>query len=105
MEGNEDQGAASLAWSYRPALTALLLLVTPSEPLAQEEAPPPRGGTGRGAVGPGRIFVAGWRDLDGGELQVLLGTGAPGGAIGCLPLALHVLHASHLEALAPQGGA
>lgn len=95
---------------HQPALTALLLFLPDLQPLPQQEALAARRGAGRGAAGPGgeSVLVAGRRDLDGGQLQVLLGarTGleAPDGQPRRLrvPLAGHVPHAPHLEALAPQ---
>lgn len=107
-----------VAW-YRPALTALLLLLSDLQPLPQQEALSSRRGAGRGAPGPGRraVLVAGRRDLNRWQLQVLLGARATAGCVAArhgqpLPLALllagHVPHPPHLEALAAQrrrGGA
>ena len=64
--------------AYQPALTALLLLLPDLQPLPQQEALAPRRGAGRGASRPagGGVFVAGRRDLDGGQLQVFFGGGA-----------------------------
>lgn len=63
---------------YQPAFTALLLLLSDLQPLPQQETLAPRRGTGRGASRPGGggVFVAGWRDLDGGQLEVFFGGGA-----------------------------
>ena len=65
---------ASLA-SHQPALAAVLLLLAHPQPLAQQEALAARRGAGRGTVGPGGygVLVDRRRDLDGGQLQVLLG--------------------------------
>lgn len=97
---------------YQPAVTGLLLLLSDLQPLPQQETLAARRGAGRGASRPGRggVFVAGWRDLNGGQLEVLLGAGArPGREVAHsqpplfhLPLAGHVPHAPHLEALAPE---
>lgn len=107
-----------VAW-YRPALTALLLLLSDLQPLPQQEALPSRRGAGRGAPGPGRraVLIAGRRDLNGRQLQVLLGARVTAGRVAArdgqpLPLALlltgHVPHPPHLETFATQrrrGGA
>lgn len=108
-EGNDEEVSRA---KYQPALTDLLLLLSNLQPLPQQETLAARGGAGRGAPGPGRqaVFIAGRRDLDGGQLEVLLGAGVrPGREVAAvqsplfqLPLAGHVPHAAHLEALAPQ---
>ena len=106
--------------SHQPALAAVLLLLAHPQPLAEQEALAAWRGAGRGTVGPGGygVLVAGRRDLDGGQLQVLLG-GRVGAAHRApvrrptlfplflplfllLPLARHVSHAAHFEALPPQ---
>lgn len=63
---------------YQPAFTARLLLLSDLQPLPQQETLAARRGTGRGASRPGGggIFVAGWGDLDGGQLEVFFGGGA-----------------------------
>lgn len=61
---------------HQPALTALLLLLSHLEPLAKQEAFAPGRGARGGAVGPGRVLVAGRRDFDGGQLKVLFGSRA-----------------------------
>lgn len=86
-----------LSWSYRPALTALLLLVSSSEPFPQEGAPAARRGARRGRARANCVLVARWRDLNGRKLQELFR------ALCWLPLALDVLHPAHLKTLAPQG--
>lgn len=74
MEIGEGNGEGP----YQPAFTALLLLLSDFQPLPQQETLAPRRGTGRGASRPcgGGVFVAGWCDLDGGELEVFFGGGA-----------------------------
>lgn len=86
-----------LSWSYRPALTALLLLVTSSEPFPQEGAPSARRGIRCRWARADCILIAWWRNLDGRELQVLFT------ALCWLPLALHMLHSAHLKTFAPKG--
>ena len=100
---------------HQPALAALLLLLPATQPLPQQEAFAARRCARRGASRPmrGGVLVAGRRDLDGRQLEVLLGSGA--GKIGGrtsaflqLPLAGNagnagnVPHAAHLEAFASE---
>lgn len=106
--------AALLTALLAAALTDLLLLLSDLQPLPQQETLASRRGAGRGASRPGRggIFVAGRRDLNGGQLKVLLGAGAgPGREVtDSLPPSFHLLfagnvpHTSHLKALAAEGG-
>lgn len=103
-QGGGLRGRRGEQGPHQPALTDLLLLLPNLQPLPQQEALASRRGAGRGAAGPGResVLVAGRRDLDGGQLEVLLGAadGQPPGFD--LPLAGHVPRAPHLEALAPR---
>lgn len=84
-----------LSWSYRPALTALLLLVASSEPFPQEGASAAWRGARRRRARADCILVARWRNLNGRQLQVLFRA--------LRWLALHVLHPAHLKTFAPQG--
>lgn len=77
----EGWGEVSREGPYQPALTALLLLLSDLQPLPQQETLASRRGAGRGAVRPGRggVFIAGWRDLNGRQLEVFLGAGVGSG--------------------------
>lgn len=89
--------------SYRPAFAAMLFFVTTPQPLAQEEASALGRGAGGGTSGPRRIFIAGWRDLNGRKLQVLLGARSLKLILLQLFLLAHdILHTSHFKTLAPQ---
>lgn len=58
---------------YPPALAGMLLPFPHLEPLAKQEALASGRGAGGGAVGPGGcVLVAGRRDLDGRQLEVIL---------------------------------
>lgn len=98
MDGFVGEGEGSC--SYRPALTAVLFFLSSSQPLAQEEASALGRGAGCGTARPHRILVAGWRDLNGRKLQVLLGAGTL--KMFLLFLAHDVLHTPHFKALAAQ---
>lgn len=107
-----EWGEMSREGPYQPALTALLLLLSDFQPLPQQETLAARGGAGCGASRPGRggIFIAGRRDLNGRQLEVLLGAGVGSGREVTviqtpsfkLPLAGDVPHSAHLEALAAE---
>lgn len=104
--GSDGAGVDSgTGWtcSYRPAFTPMLFFVASPQPLAQEEASALGRGAGGGTSGPRRVLVAGWRDLNGRKLQVLLGSGSLKLILLRLFLLAHdVLHTSHFKALAPQ---
>lgn len=92
---------------YLPALAPMVLLLAYLQPLLEQEALASGRGAGCGAVGPGCFLVAGRGDLDGGQLEVLLGAGAAPAQLSVpqlLLLAQHVLHPAHLETLPSQRG-
>lgn len=97
------EGSGSCSCSYRPALTAVLFLLSSPQPLAQEEASALGRGAGGGTARPHRVLVAGRRDLNGRKLQVLLGAGMLKlFLLQLLLLAHYILHTAHFKALAAQ---